>query len=105
MIKMTAVEEKITIKYKTRKDYCPCCQRDLDEPSLSKIREFDFTKRSFQDYGAHWELYDGEEMKEVVREFVYETIDFFAVTNHEPILLEKGEMERMYEFARKCFAK
>lgn len=94
--------EKITIKYTTERNSCRCCHRSLDKPEISKVKEFTFSKESFEGYGIDWSIYDSSEIEEVTREFVYETIDFFAVSNHDMIVLQDGEMERMYQFAREC---
>lgn len=102
---MTNKNSEITIKYTTERYSCHCCHRDLDKPEVSRVREFTFSEESFEEYGIDWSIYDSSEIEEVTREFVYETIDFFAVSNHDRIVLQDGEMERVHQFARECVLK
>lgn len=102
---MANTNDRITIKYTTERDSCYCCHRKLDEPEISKIKEFTFSKEGFEEYGIDWNIYDPEEIEEITREYVYETIDFHAVSNHDLVTLQEGEMERMYQFAKECALK
>lgn len=44
---MSNPKEKITVKYKSAKTYCHCCNRPVEEPEYSAVREFDFYEKIF----------------------------------------------------------
>lgn len=93
--------EKITVKYQTQKEFCHCCERDLDEVEIGKMREFDFLVNSLKE-DVEWSLYDEySELEEVVREYVCETVEFFAVDSYDRLLLPKDESDKILSYVKK----
>lgn len=92
--------DKLTIPYRVKTDTCKCCHQSLKDPALSPVREFDFYKHNFEEYTSHWRDFEEDELREVSREFLYETIDFFACSGDVRLLIEEKDVERMYAFAK-----
>lgn len=89
----------VIIEYRTRKDYCQCCYQKLPNPKTSDIRDFELSKQNLIEYGNWKEIAEFEEdLEEVVRDYIYNTISFFATSSYENILIENSEFDKVKEF-------
>lgn len=95
----------VTVRYRTKKTYCNCCGQTVKDASPSPVREFEFTKEGFSNYGENWGDYleYEEDLQQVVPEYVYETISFFATSSDDKIIIEHSEIEKVIEFIRREF--
>lgn len=96
-MKMRLSDEIITVKYQTSKEYCSCCSREFEIPELGEIREFDITLKGFfewTDWTDETETYD-EDIPDVVEEFLFNTISFFALNQNENLKFCEGEIEKV----------
>lgn len=90
---MKVSSEIITIKYQTAKEYCSCCSREFDIPEFGEVREFDVTLKSFfewADWSSEYEV-DDEDVAETVREYLFDTISFYALSGTEILKICEGE--------------
>lgn len=92
-------KDRITIKFHAQKEFCHCCDRKLDEVKRSETREFDFYEKQLRE-DVNWKLYDESELEEVVRGYVSDVIEFFAVGAHDRLILPEGEVNRMVEYVK-----
>ena len=94
--------DKITINYKIHKDICHCCHQELPEPEAIKDMDFTFSKRNMMDY-APWEdiVEIDEEFDEIVEEFVYDTIRFFAMSSDDKLVVKPTELTKVKKFILK----
>lgn len=88
----------VTIQYQISKEFCSCCGHEL-EKSLSEVREFDIILNNIIQY-ANWQNIDAEdinmdEVSEMVGEYIYDTITFFAVSSNDRLHLGEGEEEKV----------
>ena len=94
--------DKVTIEYQTRKDYCHCCEQKLPNPVISATRTFNFTKDNFLESleKENWkvEAECKEALLSLIKEFVYETIQFYAADSDDRILIEKNEFLKVKTF-------
>lgn len=86
----------IVIEYRTQKDYCQCCEQKLPSPQISEIREFELNPMRYRDWREviEWE----DDLQEIIREYVYDTIRFFAVSSFDNILIENSEFDKVKQF-------
>lgn len=95
-------ENKVTVEYKTQKQYCHCCGQKLEELKISEVREFYFSKENFLEWlpQEDWimEAECDDELLEMVEEFVCETISFFATSSDVTILIDNSEFEKVKKF-------
>lgn len=92
------MSQKVVIRYKTRKDYCHCCGHKLDSPKISGIKEFEFNKENAVYWGGEeWKFAaeDQDYLQQLIQEFVYETISFYATSSYEKLLIENSEFENV----------
>lgn len=92
-------ENKVTVKYKTQKHHCNCCGQKIEEAKISEIREFYFSKENCIEWRPQedWIMLD-DEFGEMVEEFVYETISFFATSSDVTLLIANSEIEKVKKF-------
>lgn len=86
---MKITKETITIRYQIKKEYCSCCSREFEIPELGEEREFDITLKNLLDW-AEWIVktdLDEEDISAVVREYINDTIRFFALNSNEDLLI------------------
>lgn len=88
--------QKVVVKYQTRKHYCSCCDQKLPTPKTSKVKNFVISK----DNTLSWASWDEaaeypEDIERMVPEFVYETIRFWAVDSDVKVIIEDSEIERV----------
>lgn len=92
--------EAIAVKYQVRKEYCSCCGRGFeDKEQLSDFREFNIALSNLLSW-TNWksELEEPEDyVREIIEEFVYETITFFALSSNENLYVPKEEQDRVTE--------
>lgn len=92
----------VTVKYRTQKIYCNCCGHKLEKPEVSHEREFDFSKNSCLEWleQEHWrtEAEYPDELLDIIQEFVYETIHFFATSSDSKLLIDSSELEKVKKF-------
>lgn len=94
------IDDRITVKYQTQKEFCRCCDRELEDVEVSEMREFDFYLKQLKE-DINWKLYDEEcELDEVIRDYVYETIDFYAVNTYDRLILPKEELNKILEYVK-----
>lgn len=82
------------VKYRTVKEFCSCCDKELDEPEISKVRKFYFSPQDIKDYGD-WSLLEEEELEDEIPEFIYGTINSYAVRGDEGIQFSDGELDKI----------
>jgi hypothetical protein len=92
------LSDSVVVKYKTRREYCPCCNQKLLTPKTSEIKEFEFTKESINNW-VNWKaiIANDDDFDSVVNDFIYETIDFFATTE-DKFFIDKSEVEKIKKF-------
>ncbi|MFK7678651.1 hypothetical protein ACI3ER_11475 [Bacillus sp. Wb] len=93
------MSEIIAIKYKTRKDYCSCCDQPIKDAKTSDFKEFDFSKEkliNWQDWRQYKEF--KEDIQEMVQEYAFETISFFATSSDERVFIEQPELNKLVNF-------
>lgn len=92
--------EKITVKYQTVKSVCHCCDRELDEPETGNVREFDFYFESLKE-DNDWRLFDvDDELPEVVEGYVYNTVNFYAVSGYDELKFLDGEVDKILQYIK-----
>ena len=93
------MSSKVIIQYQTCEEYCRCCDQKLQNAKTSEIREFEFDKEDLSNYGD-WKVFAEfeEDLVEIIREFVYETIGFFATSSDTRLLIEEREFKKMRRF-------
>lgn len=93
----------IIIEYKMREDYCQCCNQKLPDSKISGIRELEISKENLMEhFGDLKGLMEFEEdLEEIISEFVYETISFFATNSYENIIIENSEFDKVKQFILK----
>lgn len=93
------MSEVITIKYKTRKEYCPCCEQRIENAETSDFKEFDFSKEKLLGM-QDWEHYKEfkEDVQEVVTEYAFNTISFFATSSDETVFIDQPELDKLVNF-------
>lgn len=94
------MDKKVTVKYQTRKEYCQCCERKLDNPTTSEVREFHISKGDILSWSNEWKdiVEFEDDLNEIVMEFVYETIRFFATSYSDRLVIESSEFEKVKQF-------
>ena len=96
------MSKTVVVEYKTEKTYCNCCGQKLENPKTSQPRTFNFTKDDCLEWLSQegWKVeseYD-DGLNQMITEFVYETISFFATNSHENILIDDNEFEKVKKF-------
>lgn len=93
--------DKITVKYQVQKEYCSCCGREFDDKEqLSDFREFNISLSNLLSW-TDWkeELSEPQDyVREIIEQFIYETISFFALSSNEVLHVPKEEWARVIEF-------
>lgn len=96
------MSDKVKVEYQTEQDHCSCCGHELERPKTSGTREFYFSKDDclawLNQDGWKMESTDKDSFQELVYEFVWSTIDFFAVSSYEVIHIEKSEFNKVKQF-------
>lgn len=92
-------KDRFTIRFQTQKEFCHCCDKELDEVELSEMREFDFYEKQLRE-DIDWKLYDESELEGVVRGYISDVIEFFAVDTYDRLVLLEGEVDRMIEYVK-----
>ncbi|MCR6108672.1 hypothetical protein HXA34_20465 [Salipaludibacillus agaradhaerens] len=92
----------VTVEYRTRKHYCHCCDQKIENPKTSEVRDFNFSKDSCLEWLSqeHWitEAEYEDELNQTIKEFVYETIGFFATSSSTKIIIDNHELEKVKKF-------
>jgi hypothetical protein len=93
------MNQTVVVEYKTRKDYCQCCDQKLPNPKVSEIREFEFNKENLKSWTDWKEVAEFEEdLKDIVIEYVCETIRFFAMSSDDRLLIGDSEFDKVRKF-------
>jgi len=96
------VDKKVIVEYKTQQDYCDCCGQKIEKPKTSKTKEFHISKYDCYSYLSEddWKIEseDETELERIVEEFVCGTIEFYATSSYEVILIEKSEIKKVKNF-------
>lgn len=104
---MNISNETITIRYQTSKEYCSCCSREFEIPELGEEREFDITLKNLLDW-AEWiektDL-DEEDISTVIREYINNTVRFYALNSNEDLVIIDGEINKVKNMVNKHFEK
>lgn len=96
------MSETITIKYRTRRDYCNCCDQKLPHVETSGYKEFKFSKENIKSWTDWKEIAEYEEdFDNIVYEYVFNTIDFFATSSSDRVIVENSEIEKVKQFLLK----
>lgn len=93
------MNEKITVKYKTRKSHCSCCGQDIKDVKTSGYKEFYFSKRELINFTS-WKEYewDKEDVQEMMEEHAYDAISFFAEDSGNKIIIEQSEIDKLVDY-------
>lgn len=93
------MSDVITVKYKTRKDYCHCCDQYIKNAKTSDFKEFDFCKEKIMEWQDWTEFKEyKEDVEEIVSEYAYETISFFATSSDEKVFIDKSQLSKLINF-------
>lgn len=99
------MSEKVKVEYRTEQSHCSCCGHKLEKPKTSGIREFYFSKDNCTDWleqeNWRYEAKYSEAFQQMVEEFIYDTISFFATSPYERIRMEKSEIEKVKQMILK----
>lgn len=101
------MDKHIIIKYKTKNNYCSCCGQDVKNAKVSHEKEFTLTVESFLEWTDDWKdivRYE-EDLADVVEEFVYETISFFATSSFTTIIIDQTEINKAIKFVNDVVVK
>lgn len=93
-------EETVIVNFQIQKHYCTCCNQKLPEVKTSKLQEFTISKENslnWTDWNSIAE-YQEDELEELVREFVYETINFYATISYEKLIIEDSEILKVRDY-------
>ncbi|MFE8704124.1 hypothetical protein ACFYKX_26505 [Cytobacillus sp. FJAT-54145] len=93
------MDKTIVIEYQTQSEFCSCCDQILPKPKISGVKEFELSEdnlSSYQDWKEAIEFDD--DFNEMVREYVYDTIRFFATSSDDRIIIENREFEKVKQF-------
>ncbi|WP_211749903.1 hypothetical protein [Paenibacillus sp. Marseille-Q4541] len=89
----------ITVEFKTERTYCSCCRQKLEKVEVSKVRTMEFDKETALSWAPWPEIVEyPEDMERSVPEYVHETIDFFATSSYERIIVENSEIEKVKQW-------
>lgn len=92
--------DKITVKYQIKKECCSCCGREFEEEQqLSDFKEFNISLSNLLTW-TNWkeEFTEPEDyVREIIEEFVFETITFYALSSNENLYVPKAEQDRVTE--------
>lgn len=94
------MDDKITLKYQTRKEFCSCCDRNFDDAELGEVREFDVSLEdvfNWTEWDYYFEYEDADEMRDSVDECIYNMISFYAVGSNEVMRLCDGELDKIVQ--------
>lgn len=93
------MNSKVIIQYRTREEFCRCCDQKLQNAKTSEIREFEFDKQDLENYG-NWKKFAEfeDDLQEIIRDYVYETIRFFATSSDVRLLIDNSEIEKVKKF-------
>lgn len=95
------MESTVIINYKTRKDYCHCCEQKLPNAKTSGNREFVISKDDVMGSRDWKEVLEFEDdFQSIVEEYIYETISFFATNSYEKIFIENSEFEKVKQLIK-----
>ncbi|MGG3890266.1 hypothetical protein [Metabacillus fastidiosus] len=93
------ISKKVVVEYKTKRDYCHCCNQKLPEAKVSEMRKFELSKENFLEWTDDWdEIAKYDDLGCVVEEFVYETIDFYTTSSYESIVIDGSEFDKINQF-------
>lgn len=104
---MELVNEKIIIKYQTAKEYCSCCSREFEIPEYGEVREFEITLGDlfkWTEWESLVEVHD-EDVRDVVAEYLFDTISFYALNSNEKLKIVDGETNRVAAMILKTIEK
>lgn len=87
----------VTVEYTTQTLYCSCCNQPLKEAKVSEVQKALFTVETAESWSDAWPeiVKYPEDMDDIIADFVYETISFWAVDSNRRILIEDGEYEKV----------
>lgn len=89
----------VSVKYKTEKCYCSCCDQKLPTPQVSKEMEFLISREGAMYYAEWKEIAEyPEDLENIVPQYVYETIFFHATSSYEKVIIEDSEIEKVKKF-------
>jgi hypothetical protein len=91
--------DKITVKYRTREDYCSSCSREFDVSKTSKTREFDVKMEEVFEYNSWGQMGEFEDRAEMIYEAVDEClsdmISFFAANIGDAVFVDKSDIDKI----------
>lgn len=94
-------DQTVTVKYRTTKSHCACCNQKLPVEETTD-REIVISKGTAESW-IDWDEVDMDDMEHMVREFVYETVDFYQPILFENFTVEDSEYEKVHEFLLREF--
>lgn len=97
---------ELKIIYHTEQKYCGCCNQKLEQPKISKARNFTITKddlEKWDDKLSERIKDDPEYLHETAINFTFETIRFFAVDSGHTLKIEPDEITKVVNFIKENF--
>lgn len=98
------MDKEVIVEYRTIKHDCPCCGQSIKNPKESDNKMFRFFKRDFIDWASQesWQIEasDPDSLDYMVRDFVAETISFYAVDSEDQLLIENSEFAKVRKFVQ-----
>lgn len=93
------IDEEIIINFQTRKDYCHCCDRDMENAKWSEMKQFELSTKNLLD-NDNWEEYVKyeEDLPEMVSGYIFDTIEFHACHSGESLKFSKSETDKVIQF-------
>ena len=92
-------KDPIIVKYRKKQNECKCCGRPFTENEFGELRLFEVTMKGLFEW-ADWreddlEIIHLEDLDQMVSEWLYDTISFYACGMEDSLLIDKSEGERI----------
>lgn len=93
------MDDKIVVKYRSQRNYCPCCEQKLAKPETTKPIKFELSKKNIMEADDWEEFIEDGELRRVVRDYVTSTISFFATPSRmDRIIVDDSEIEKVEKY-------
>ncbi|KGR88417.1 hypothetical protein [Lysinibacillus odysseyi] len=97
-------KEPIIVKYRKKQNECKCCGRPFTESEFGELREFEVTMKKFFEW-TNWSKEDLkdvylEDLDQMVSEWLYDTINFYACDMEDVLLIDKSEGKRIVQIVK-----
>ncbi|MCA1064697.1 hypothetical protein QTG56_24105 (plasmid) [Rossellomorea sp. AcN35-11] len=93
------MSKTIVVKYRTEKSHCQCCDQKLPKPKISEDKEFEFSIERTKQWVDWKEIAEfDEDLGDIVNDYVYQTISFFATSSYDGLIIESSEYDKVKKF-------